>query len=55
MGNANTAVGCTVPSGDCARDPDAEDGVAGPDMGPDMFGVEKMGAGGICTRKSGDF
>ncbi len=51
MGNESTPVGCIVPSGDCVRDPEAEDGVTG----PDMFGKEKTGAGGICTRRSGDF
>ena len=55
MGSVKTLVGCTVPSGDCAMEPDPADGVTGPEKGPDMFGTEKTGAGGIWTRKSDDF
>jgi hypothetical protein len=44
---ANELGKCTVPNGDCASEPVAEEGVIEPEGGPDIFGVEKVSAGGI--------
>lgn len=43
-----------LPNGDWANDPVADEGVTEPGGFPDRFGIEKDGAAGSWTRRSGD-